>query len=76
MSSASTYPDGGAGIGPAMTFGYCRVVSVNLDSIGAALKEACRLMSDGVIVWKLQGTDGFRMERTDIEIECARRQGK
>jgi len=54
---------------------HCRVVPVNSDSIGAALKEACRLMSDGVIVWKLQGADGFRMERSDIEIECLRRQG-
>jgi len=37
--------------------------------------EACRLMSNGVIVWKLQGADGFRMERSDIETECLRRQG-
>jgi hypothetical protein len=49
---------------------HCRVVPVNSDSIGAALMEACRLMSDGVIVWKLQGADAFRMERSDIEIEC------
>jgi hypothetical protein len=40
-----------------------RVVSMNLDSMGAAIKEACRLISDGVIVWKIRGPDGFIMER-------------
>ena len=44
-----------------------RVVSMNLDSMGAAIKEACRLISDGVIVWKIRGPDGFIMERSDIE---------
>jgi hypothetical protein len=44
--------------------------------MGAAIKAACRLISDGVIVWKIRGSDGFIMERSDIEIEFQRRQGK
>jgi hypothetical protein len=53
----------------------CRVVPVNSDSMGAAIKEACRLIADGIIVWKIKGSDGFIMERSDIETECLRRQG-
>jgi hypothetical protein len=53
----------------------CRVVPVDSDSMGAAIKEACRLISDGVIVWKIKGPDGFVMERSDIETERLRRQG-
>jgi hypothetical protein len=49
-----------------------RVVSAN--SMGAAVKAACRLVSNGVIVWKIKGPDGFMMERSDIETECLRRQ--
>jgi hypothetical protein len=50
-----------------------RVVSANLVSMGAAIKTACRLIGDGVIVWKIEGPDGFIMERSDIEAECLRR---
>jgi hypothetical protein len=53
-----------------------RVVAVDSDSMGAAIKEACRLIGDGTIVWKLKGSDGFVMERRDIETECLRRQQK
>jgi hypothetical protein len=49
-----------------------RMVSAN--SMGAAVKAACRLVSNGVIVWKIKGPDGFMMERSDIETECLRRQ--
>jgi hypothetical protein len=52
-----------------------RVVSVNLDSMGGAIKTACELLSDGVIVWQIKGSDGFIMERRDIETEFLRRQG-
>jgi hypothetical protein len=54
---------------------HCRVVSVNPDSIGAAITEACKLIGDGVIVWKITGSDGFVMERRDIESERLRRKG-
>jgi hypothetical protein len=51
----------------------CRIV--NYDSLGAAIKTACRLIADGVIVRKLKGSDGFMMERSDIEMEHLRRLG-
>ncbi len=50
-----------------------RVVTVNSELMGVAIKTACRLVSEGVIVWKILGADGFRMERSDIENECMRR---
>jgi hypothetical protein len=52
----------------------CREVAVESNSIGAAISAACRLIDDGVVVWKIKG-DGFVMERTDIETERLRRQG-
>jgi hypothetical protein len=52
----------------------CREVAVESNSIGAAIKAACRLIDEGVIVWKIKG-DGFVMERSDIETERLRRQG-
>jgi hypothetical protein len=53
----------------------CRVVPIDSNSLGDAIDEACRLMSDGIIVWKLVGSDGFRMERSDFETEHLRRRG-
>ncbi len=55
--------------------GACRVVPVDSDSLGVAINAACRLIDAGVTVWKLLGATGFRMERSDIEIERLRRQG-
>jgi hypothetical protein len=51
-----------------------RVVTVNSDSMGAAISEAIKLIGDGVIVWKIEGSEGFVMERSDIETERLRRQ--
>lgn len=48
---------------------------VNSDSMSAAITAACKLIADGVIVWKIRGPDGFTMERSDIETERLRRQG-
>ena len=45
------------------------------DSLRAAIKAACDLITKGIIVWKLKGSDGFTMERRDIETECLRRKG-
>jgi hypothetical protein len=53
---------------------HCREVLVNSHSLGAAIDAACELIARGVTVWKLMGSDGFTMERTDIEIERVRRQ--
>jgi len=52
----------------------CRVVPVNVNSMGAAINAACKLIADGVIVWRIKGSDGFTMERSDIETERLRRQ--
>lgn len=51
-----------------------RVVPVNSESMGAAISEAIKLIGDGVIVWKIKGSEGFVMERSDIETERLRRQ--
>jgi len=51
-----------------------RVVPLNLDSMGAAITEAIKLIGNGVIVWRIKGLDGFVMERSDIETERLRRQ--
>ncbi len=53
----------------------CREVAVESNSIGAAISTACRLIDDGVIVWRLLGATGFRMERGDVETERLRRPG-
>lgn len=53
-----------------MPGGYREIL---VDSLAAAINAACALISDGVIVWRVLGSEGFRMERQDIEIERARR---
>lgn len=50
-----------------------RMVPVHFDSMGSAIVAACKLMSDGAIVWKIGGRDGFVMEREDVETEYRRR---
>jgi hypothetical protein len=50
-----------------------RVVPVKSESMGAAIEAACKLMNGGAIVWQIKGTDGFKMERRDIETEYLRR---
>jgi hypothetical protein len=46
---------------------------VKCDSMAAAIDTACKLMSGGASVFQIKGSDGFMMERHDIEIECLRR---
>ena len=43
------------------------------DSIGSAIETACRLIQGGAIVWEIKGSNGFIMERSDIEFEYRRR---
>jgi|HubBroStandDraft_1064217.scaffolds.fasta_scaffold3024920_1 hypothetical protein len=43
------------------------------ESMGAAIKTACSLMEKGTVVWQIKGSDGFKMERSDVELECSRR---
>jgi hypothetical protein len=44
------------------------------ESMSIAITEACKLIRGGVLVLRINGSDGFQMERNDIEIECLRRQ--
>jgi hypothetical protein len=43
------------------------------NSMGAIIDRACTLVRAGTIVWQISGSDGFLMERSDIEDECERR---
>jgi hypothetical protein len=49
---------------------------IKCESMGAAIATACKFVSSGVTVWQINGSDGFKMERKDIEIECTRRRAK
>lgn len=49
------------------------LVPVKCESMGAAINLACELANKGAIVWQIRGSDGFKMERGDIELECSRR---
>jgi thiamine pyrophosphate-dependent acetolactate synthase large subunit-like protein len=51
-----------------------RLISVESDSMGAAINAACKLIHDGATVWQINGPGGFMMERGDIETECVRRE--
>jgi hypothetical protein len=44
------------------------------DSMEAAIATACKLIKSGATVHRINGADGFMMERSDIEIEYLRRQ--
>jgi hypothetical protein len=48
-------------------------IPVKCDSMGSAIETACKLINGGSIVWQIKGSDGFLMERSDIEGECLRR---
>jgi hypothetical protein len=41
--------------------------------MGEAINAACKLIRGGTDVRQIKGTDGFIMDRSDIEIECSRR---
>jgi hypothetical protein len=43
------------------------------DSMAGAINTACELINGGSSVSQIKGSDGFVMERHDIEIECLRR---
>lgn len=46
---------------------------VKFDSLGASIEAACRLIQGGKIILWVVGSEGFLMERGDIEEECLRR---
>ena len=59
-----------------MTYSIYRInvpIPVKCDSMAVAVDTACKLMSYGTSVFQIEGSDGFMMERRDIEIECLRR---
>jgi len=43
------------------------------NSMRTVIDRACTLVRAGTIVWQISGSDGFLMERSDIEDECERR---
>jgi hypothetical protein len=43
------------------------------DSMGEAINTACKLIRAGIEVRQIEGSNGFLMERNDIEFECLRR---
>jgi hypothetical protein len=49
-------------------------IPVKCDSMAGAINTACELMKGGARVSRINGSDGFTMERRDIEIECIRRE--
>ena len=55
---------------------YNSMHPIKCESMGAAISTACKFVSSGVTVWQISGSDGFKMERKDIEIECSRRRAK
>ena len=48
-------------------------IPTECDSMGEAINAACKLIQGGRVVTQIKGTDGFVMERSDIENECSRR---
>jgi hypothetical protein len=48
-------------------------VPMECDTMSAAITAACHLINSGSAVSGIKGLRGFVMERSDIEIECARR---
>jgi hypothetical protein len=44
--------------------------------MGASINAACKLIRAGAAVLRIIGSEGFVMERRDIEIECSRRHDK
>lgn len=48
---------------------------VTCNSMGAAINTACDLIKNGAVVLEIKGSDGFRMDRSNIELECSRRAG-
>jgi hypothetical protein len=48
-------------------------IPMKCDSMAAAINAACKLMNGGASVCQIKGSDGFIMERRDIEMECLRR---
>ncbi len=43
------------------------VLPLEFATMEEALDEAFKLISKGAIVWRIDGPEGFRMNRTDIE---------
>jgi hypothetical protein len=43
------------------------------DSMGRAINAACELIRGGTAVLKIEGSDGFLMESSNIAFECLRR---
>lgn len=53
-----------------------RVTPLEFDSMGQSISAACKIIGRGAIVWQIKGSQGFMMERGDIEAECRQRAGR
>jgi hypothetical protein len=53
-----------------------QVAPIAEESLGSAITAACLLISRGSVVWQIRGSNGFMMERSDIETECGRRKNE
>jgi len=49
---------------------------MNSESMGAAITAACSLIRKGAVVWQIIGSEGFMMERGDVETEYRRREAE
>ena len=55
------------GAEPDFTF----VMPLNFATREEALKEAFKRMFGGAVVWKIEGPEGFRMDRAEVERQYA-----
>ena len=53
---------------------FRRMMPVISDSMGTSINAACALIRRGAVVWQIKGSEGFAMERSDIEAEYWRRE--
>jgi thiamine pyrophosphate-dependent acetolactate synthase large subunit-like protein len=52
------------------------LISVEFDSMGAAINAACKLIREGASVWQIHGPYGFMMEGGEFETKCYRRESR
>jgi hypothetical protein len=50
-----------------------RLTPLGFDSMRATINAACDMIKRGGVVWRIESSNGFIMERSDIENECFRR---
>jgi hypothetical protein len=46
---------------------YSMILPLEFGAKDEALKEAFKLIFGGAVVWKIEGPEGFRLDRAEIE---------